>query len=188
MENSPMQRSTMLILPGLGDCGLAHWQTLWQLSTPGARRVEFEDLDNPVLPEWVNAVQDAVLTAPSPVVFVAHNLSCALVAHWARSGATGRIAAAMLVAPADVESEARMPPSTWGFAPIPRDPLPFPTLVVASRDDSYVTIERAREFADAWRARLVDIGPAGHINSNSGLGAWPQGRQLLTEVLRSSAS
>jgi predicted alpha/beta hydrolase family esterase len=178
-----MRQTTMLILPGLGDSGLSHWQTLWQLSTPGARRVEQEDWNRPVLSEWIDNLQDAVLAAPSPVVLVAHSLGCALVAHWARSGATGRIAAAMLVAPADTEAESRMPPETWSLAPIPRDPLPFPTLVVASRDDSYVDIERAQEFADSWRARLVDIGRAGHINGNSGLGAWPEGRRLLNDLL-----
>ncbi len=180
-----MRQTTMLILPGLGDSGLSHWQTLWQLSTPGALRVEQEDWENPVLPEWVDRLQDAVVSAPSPVVLVAHSLACALVAHWARSGATGRITAAMLVAPADVEDESRTPPSTWGFAPIPRDPLPFPTLVVASSDDSYVHISRAREFAQFWRARLVEIGRAGHINGNSGLGGWPEGRRLLAELVSS---
>ncbi len=180
-----MRHTTMLILPGLGDSGLSHWQTLWQLSTPGARRVEQLDWDHPVLPEWIDRLQDAVVEAPSPVVLVAHSLACVLVTHWARSGAAGRVAAAMLVAPADVESEARTPPHSWGFAPIPRDPLPFPTLVVASSDDSYVEIERAREFASSWRARLVEIGRAGHINGNSGLGAWPEGRRLLNEMLAS---
>lgn len=182
-----MRQTTMLILPGLGDSGLSHWQTLWQLSVPGASRVEQEDFNTPVLPEWVDSLQEAVVAAPSPVVLVAHSLGCALVAHWARSGATGRVAAAMLVAPADVESEARTPPAAWSMAPLPRDPLPFPTLVVASQDDSYVDIGRAREFAQAWRARLVDIGRAGHINGKSGLGAWPEGRRLLNEFLASSA-
>lgn len=181
-----MRQTTMLILPGMGDSGLSHWQTLWQLSTPGAQRID-HDCAQPVLSEWVDALQEAVVTASSPVVLVAHSLGCAAVAHWARSGATGRIAAAMLVAPADVEAEARMPPATWCLAPLPRDPLPFPTLVVASRDDSHVAFDRAREFADCWRARLVDIGRAGHINGKSGLGAWPEGRHLLNQLLASSA-
>jgi len=182
-----MRHTCMLILPGLGDSGLSHWQTLWQISTPGAQRVEQEDWDNPVLPEWIDNLQDAVVNAPSPVVLVAHSIGCALVAHWARSGATGRIAAAMLVAPADVEQEARTPPATWSLAPIPRDPLPFPSLVVASRDDSYVDIARAEEFALSWRAKFVNIGRAGHINGNSGLGAWPEGRHMLNELLAGGA-
>ena len=182
-----MRQTTMLILPGLGDSGSAHWQTLWQLSTPGARRVDHASWDQPVLAEWIDTLQEAVVESPSPVVLVAHSLSCILVSHWARSGATGRVLAAMLVAPADVESEARTPPQTWGFAPIPRDPLPFPTLMVASEDDSHIDIRRARELAVAWRSHLVEIGRAGHINGKSGLGAWPEGRRLLQEMLAREA-
>lgn len=181
-----MWQTTMLVLPGLGDSGLSHWQTLWQMSTPGARRVEQGDFDDPVLSEWIERLQEAVVEASSPVILVAHSISCALVAHWARGGATGRVAAALLVAPADVESEARTPPEAWGFAPIPRDPLPFPSLVVASRDDSYVDFERAAEFAAAWRSGLADVGRAGHINGKSGLGAWPEGRRLLSELIADS--
>lgn len=181
-----MRRTTMLILPGLGDSGLSHWQTLWQLSTPEARRVEQQDYENPVLSEWIDALQEAVVTATSPVVLVAHSLGCALVAHWARSGATGRVTAAMLVAPADVESQSATPPATWCLGPVPRDPLPFPTIVVASRDDSYVTLPKARELSEAWRAEFVDIGRAGHINGKSGLGAWPEGRHLLNQLLASA--
>ncbi|HIJ37265.1 MAG TPA: serine hydrolase family protein [Rhodospirillaceae bacterium] len=181
-----MWQTTMLILPGLGDSGLSHWQTLWQLSTPGAKRVEQDDFANPVLPDWINRLQDAVLAAPSPVLLIAHSLSCVLVAHWARSGATGRIAAAMLVAPTDVEAKSSAPPECWDFAPMPLDPLPFPTLVVASRDDSYVSLERATFFASSWRAQLADIGRAGHINGKSGLGGWPEGRRLLSDLVARS--
>ncbi|MTJ79574.1 MAG: alpha/beta hydrolase [Telmatospirillum sp.] len=181
-----MRQTTMLILPGLGDSGLSHWQTLWQISTPGARRVEQEDWDRPDLPRWVDTLQEAVVTAPSPVVLVAHSLGCVLAAHWARRGATGRVAAAMLVAPADVGEEARTPPATWCMAPIPADPLPFPSLVVASRDDSHMALDRARELAGCWGARFEDIGRAGHINGKSGLGAWPEGRHLLNQLLATS--
>jgi uncharacterized protein len=67
---------------------------------------------------------------------------------------------------------------------MPPSPLPFPTTVVTSTNDPYVTPARAREFAAAWGARLVEIGPAGHINSSSGLGAWPAGLELLSELAR----
>jgi hypothetical protein len=65
---------------------------------------------------------------------------------------------------------------------MPRRRLGFPSVVVASRNDPYVTLERARQFADAWGGRFVDIGDAGHINSESGLGDWPLGFTLLQEL------
>jgi predicted alpha/beta hydrolase family esterase len=60
--------------------------------------------------------------------------------------------------------------------------LPFPTIVVASRDDPYVAFERATAMAKAWGAELVDIGKAGHINSASGFGEWPDGERLLQRL------
>ncbi|HSU93561.1 MAG TPA: alpha/beta hydrolase, partial [Gemmatimonadaceae bacterium] len=64
--------------------------------------------------------------------------------------------------------------------------LPFPSIVVASTNDEYVTIERARFFANAWGSSFVNIGEAGHINSASDLGNWPRGRELLAELVGTS--
>jgi predicted alpha/beta hydrolase family esterase len=65
---------------------------------------------------------------------------------------------------------------------MPLTRLPFKTIVVASTNDEYVTPERARYFAERWGARIEFIGPAGHINSASGLGSWPAGFALLLEL------
>jgi predicted alpha/beta hydrolase family esterase len=54
--------------------------------------------------------------------------------------------------------------------------------VVASTDDLYVALERAEEFARAWGSELVNIGPAGHVNSASGMGDWPMGFALLERL------
>ena len=67
------------------------------------------------------------------------------------------------------------------FAPVPLQKLPVPSCVVASENDIYVTIERARQFADAWGSMFVDVGCLGHINADSNLGEWEQGRKLLAE-------
>jgi predicted alpha/beta hydrolase family esterase len=96
------------------------------------------------------------------------------------------IAAALLVAPADVDSARRTPRQTHGFAPIPRRPLPFRSIVVASTNDSYITIDRARGSADAWEADFVDAGPVGHINIASGFGPWSAGVRMV-ESLRAWA-
>ena len=89
-----------------------------------------------------------------------------------------------MVAPADVNRERPAGRLLTGFSPIPRQRLPFPTLVVASRDDPYVEIERAEAFARGWGARFVDLGRAGHINVASGHGPWIKGRALLADLIR----
>jgi predicted alpha/beta hydrolase family esterase len=60
--------------------------------------------------------------------------------------------------------------------------LPFPSIVVASRDDRYVTPEQARRYASAWGSELVDVGDAGHVNGASGLATWPIGYGLLQRL------
>ena len=94
------------------------------------------------------------------------------------------VKAALLVAPSDVDAPDRTPEEVRSFAPLARERLPFPAIVVASRDDPFVAIERAAAFARDWGAEFVDAGAAGHINTASGHGPWPGGRLLLERLLR----
>jgi diadenosine tetraphosphate (Ap4A) HIT family hydrolase len=70
------------------------------------------------------------------------------------------------------------------FAPLPRARLPFPSILVASRDDPYADFARAQELAALWGARFVDAGAQGHLNADSKLGTWREGRALLKELER----
>jgi predicted alpha/beta hydrolase family esterase len=72
------------------------------------------------------------------------------------------------------------------FSPAPRQPLPFPTILVASRNDPYASFDTASGLAEAWGSQLVDVGRAGHINAESGLGIWEQGVALLETLLTST--
>ena len=98
------------------------------------------------------------------------------------------VRAALLVAPADVDSPAHTPPETRAFAPMPSARLPFPATVVASADDPFVSLDRARAFAAAWGAVFVAAGARGHLNAASGLGDWPAGRRALDELLARAGS
>ena len=89
----------------------------------------------------------------------------------------------MLVAPADVDRERPAERLLQGFAPMPCERLPFPSLVVASRTDPYVEIERARAFATGWGSHFADLGRAGHINVEAGYGAWRTGHRLLAGLI-----
>ncbi|MFC5068792.1 RBBP9/YdeN family alpha/beta hydrolase [Flaviflagellibacter deserti] len=170
-----------LILPGLGNSGPSHWQSCWEKEIVGARRVELGDWDAPDPAVWIARLDDAVSNAGPDAVLIAHSLSCSLVAHWARRPRP--IRAAMLVAPADVDSRDRTPEPAWTFAPMPLERLPFPALLVSSSNDPYVSIDRAKTFAGAWGARFVDIGDKGHINGDSELGGWAEGKALLDDLL-----
>lgn len=172
----------ILIVPGLYNSGPDHWQTHWERALPGAERVEQQDWERPLLGDWTISLAEAVRRRPGAIL-VAHSLGCALVAHFAQVTGGRGVGGAMLVAPADVNREGPAGRLLVGFSPIPRQRLPFPSLVVASRNDPYVEIERAEAFARGWGSAFVDLGRAGHINVDSGHGPWPKGRALLRGLI-----
>jgi len=173
--------ASVLIIPGLYNSGPEHWQSQWERARGDCLRVEQRDWETPARADWVAALDAAVSAMRGPPVLVAHSTGCATVAHWAQTGGA-RARGALLVAPSDPEAPS-YPAGPVGFSPMPLDKLPFPTIVVASDDDEYVTPARAAAFAHAWGARLVNLGRAGHINSASGLGSWLDGQRLLEELL-----
>ena len=170
----------VLVVPGWGDSGPEHWQSLWEKTNPDFRRVAQRDWLYPICSEWVQTLRGAIDAAGAPVVLVAHSLGCLAVAHCARD-ATLPIHGALLVVPPDVERP-DFPPTIEGFAPIPRARLPFPSIVVASRDDPFSELARAQALATVWGSRFVDVGAHGHINADAGFGPWPLGERLLDEL------
>jgi hypothetical protein len=177
--------SRVLILPGLFNSGSQHWQTQWELMHPSFRRVNQRDWQAANRAEWVSALHSAVTESSAPAILVAHSLACCLVAHWARDH-EGPVRAALLVAPSDVEVP-DFPPGTAGFVPMPLARLPFRSIVVASTNDPYVSVARARHFATSWGSRFELAGAHGHLNSESRLGTWPQGFAFLQELATEAA-
>lgn len=177
-----------LIHPGLYNSGPGHWQTVWEESIPNATRVQQANWNQPNRDDWVATLNNWILQTSSPLVLAAHSLGCATIAWWAvkhgRELHAARVKGALLVAPPDVE-QAGFPDFIAGFAPMPRQQLPFKSIVVASSDDPWCTsISRARSWASDWGAAFHDIGPRGHINGESGLEGWAQGRKWLDELSR----
>jgi predicted alpha/beta hydrolase family esterase len=179
-----MSSSTVLILPGIGDSGPDHWQSHWEREDATCRRVNQTAWDAPLRSDWESCLDAAIIGAGKPVVLVGHSSACALVAHWAVGAGPARharIVGALLVAPSDPEGP-NYPVGPEEFAPVPMVRLPFPTIVVASTDDPYVTAAQARAYATAWGSRYVELLGAGHINVAAGFGPWPEGRALLDEL------
>lgn len=165
----------ILIIPGWTGSGPDHWQSRWARSLKTARVVEQDDWDEPVKDAWVERILEYVDSAQRPAVLVAHSCGVAAVAHAAPLLAGRNVAGAYLVAPADLDSSAEWPAANGGFAPMPLARFPFPATVVASADDPHCSLERAKAFAEAWGATLIEAGNAGHINTASGHGPWPDG-------------
>ncbi|MCW3837030.1 RBBP9/YdeN family alpha/beta hydrolase [Sphingomonas canadensis] len=175
----------VLTVPGLGSSGPSHWQTLWEESRPDTRRVELGMWDSPHRNAWVTKLDQAIRQAQAPVVLAAHSLGCLAVAWWAELAGQPfglPVAGALLVAPPDVD-RGDAPRELATFRPSPARLLPFPSILVASQDDAWIGIDRARALATAWGSHFVDAGAQGHLNAASGIGWWHEGQALLDRVL-----
>ena len=75
-----------------------------------------------------------------------------------------------------------------GWLPIPRQPLPFPSIVAASSDDPLGNPVRLRSLAASWGSRVHDLGAVGHLNPASGFGEWPEAMSLIEKLQASIRS
>ena len=180
-----MTDALTLTLPGWQGSGPGHWQSLWE-AAHGYQRVEQHDWLRPLRGDWSARLEEVLLDTAAggrgPAVLVAHSLGCMLVAAWAaHSRNTQRVKAALLVAPPDVE-RADLREVLPGWSTVPLQTLPFPAVVLASSNDPFCDLARARAFAAAWGANFMDVGPCGHINADSGLGDWPQAHDQLQRL------
>ncbi len=179
-----------LIVPGLDNSGPEHWQSLWEDKRDDCRRVDLGCWSEPDRRIWTERLDAALAMTDCPIVLVAHSLGCLTIAWWALGADHARlerIRGALLVAPPDVDSMDAHP-FVRRFAPAPNRALPFPSILVASRDDRYASFSRLEALARAWGSRFVDAGYAGHINASSGLGYWNDGEALLEELIEARAA
>ncbi len=174
----------IVIVPGYCNSGPDHWQTRWAAKLSNARRVEQDDWVQPRRDAWVARLIETVGACTRPVVLVAHSLGVLTVVQAAAVLGGTAVRGAFLVALPDAEQPDFLPEIERTFAPISCDPLPFPSVLVASRTDPVCTWERAEHFARAWGSTVVDAGDAGHLNSESGHGPWPEGLLRFANFLQ----
>lgn len=174
----------VLILPGYAGSDAEHWQARWAERLSTGQIVIQDDWHHPDPAAWRARIVEAVTRATRPVVLIAHSLGVVAAVQAAPDFPEGVVRGALLVAFPDVERTPDLPASVTAFAPVPRDPLSFPALVVASRNDPYCSYERAEDFAYSWGAVVVDAGESGHINVASGHGPWPEGLMRLAGFLK----
>lgn len=176
-----------LIVPGWHGSGPDHWQSHWQALMPNSRRSQVGDWEYPDREDWIDSLQREVTASTSRrQVIVAHSLGCVTVAHWAqRYGQqySDRILGALLVAPADVERPDAAE-ALRGFAPIPLEPLPFPSLLIGSTNDRAASADRALALAAHWGSDVEILENVGHINSASGHHQWIGGLRYLARLVQ----
>jgi len=179
-----ISEADILIAPGLGNSGPGHWQHRWAERIANARFIEQDDWDNPLLADWVERIHREIMVSTRPVVLIGHSLAVSAIVHTAQLRLKDtKVRGAFLVSPPDLASP-DMPPETAPFRDVPTDPLPFPSMVVASTTDPFVSVEAAQGFAADWGSDFKLAGDAGHINVASGHGPWPEGMLMFAELMR----
>jgi predicted alpha/beta hydrolase family esterase len=189
-----MSDATVVLVPGLRGHVEDHWQTHLAASLPGARTVPPLGRENPDLDERVAQLDRVLEEVEGPVVLVAHSAGVLLTVHWAARHGRRPIAGALLATPPALATElpAEYPSIRAlrenGWLPIPRQPLPFPSVVATSSDDALGNPVRVRALAAAWGSRLHDLGAVGHLNPASGFGEWPAAGPLVESLWRGAGS
>ncbi len=184
-----MTAMRLLLVPGLRDHVDEHWQTLLAQDVPGAHMVAPMGREDLSCRRRVQPIDDAIASIDQAVMLVAHSAGCVMVAHWAaHSPRVHRVQGALLVTPPDFETP--MPPGyprpaqlqAGGWLPVPRQRLPFKSMVALSDNDPLASPARVRALAQAWGSDLAPLGAVGHLNPASGYGPWPQALDLIHQL------
>jgi serine hydrolase len=178
----------ILVIPGLGGSGPDHWQSRWEAKIPAVRRVVQADWEKPRLVAWRDRIVKEVAREARPVVLVAHSLGVLAAVHaasfLAKGESSGKVKGGFLVAPPSVEVLAGLDALDPAFLTLSRQPLPFPALMIASRNDPFSSFAESEVLARTLGAELIDAGSSGHINSESGHGPWPEGLMRFAGFLK----
>jgi len=172
-----------LIIPGYQGSNVNHWQSHWEKKYAlKADRVTLQDFTNTEKRYWTTSIFEQIKNSDNQYIIIAHSLGALSFVHTYSRYVINNVKAALLVAPPDVE-ENENASFLNEFSPVPKFRFEIPVFLVASSNDHYCTLERAKEMAQSWGAELINIGAKGHINSESGIGDWPEGQQLLNKLI-----
>lgn len=170
---------TTLIVPGLYGSGVDHWQSWFERQLSDCVRVVQADWNRADLDRWSAKLLHTLNRVPGRVWVVAHSFGC-LAAVKTASEHPERFAGLMLVAPAD--------PARFGLQDVIATGLAdVPSIVVASTNDPWMSLDAATTWAHAWGSELINLGAVGHINANSGYGPWPRGLDIYRSLRGASA-
>lgn len=170
-----------IIIPGLNNSGETHWQSLWEDKLDSIRLVQ-KNWSEPLCKDWISVLNQTINETYDEIVLVAHSLGCALVLNWLKEYSNEKVKGALLVAPADVDSNEHTPEVVRNFSPMPLIKIPFKTVLIASENDPYMSIERSRYFSQVWDTAFINVGKLGHINADSDLGEWEFGLNILKSL------
>lgn len=172
-----------VFVPGYGNSINGHWQEIWYKEIENSYWVEQNDWENPDCEDWVETLDLLIQSLEGPILLVTHSLGGSTVVEWSKKH-TANILGVFLVAVPDVES-VKFPEVITGYQTPLLEKLPFLSLVLASTDDPYSTLDRTKYFSKNWGGEQISIGNLGHVNTDSNIGEWYEGRNQLNNFISS---
>ncbi len=160
----------LIFVPDPAKGGENYWPSRWMGKLSTARVVAPDEI--------VAAARDAT----RPILFIGHSLGAIAIARAAAELAGADVRGAFLVAPPD--GAALSDREGDGAAEIPRAPLPWPSVMVASRTDPTAAFDHSEALAGDWGSEFVDAGDSGRIDDESGHGPWPDGLLRLAKFMK----
>ena len=135
----------IVFVPGYGNSTNGHWQALWHKEFQNSYWVEQNDWANPNCDEWVEAHNLLIQSIEGPVLLVTHSLGGSTIIEWSEKY-SANISGVFIVAVPDVQS-VNFPQAVSEYQTPPLEKLPLPSLVLASMDDAYSTVDKTAYFA-----------------------------------------
>lgn len=168
-------RYDFVLVPGRFNSGAEHWQSIWEQDLPIWKRLAQRNWADADIHRWTGSLRRLLAQCTRPALLVGHSLgalaSCVLAIEL--PAAVGGL---MLVAPAE-------PARFDAEDAVPECALGVPSVLVASRNDPFMSFARAEHWARVWDSELIDLGEAGHVNVESGFGAWSFGKEVLLRLV-----
>ncbi len=182
-----ISQSDLVLVPGYKGASEGHWQSRWEAKFGSARSIRQQDWLKPDPGEWEKALIEQIGEPRGPLVLACHSIGCHVAINALTKMTEGQLAhlrGLFLVAPPDVENESLRPKQLLAFGPYRRDPLPVPSVVIASQTDPFCSMEVAKQMAASWGSLFMNGGENGHLNEESGHGPWPEGLLVFGEFMK----
>lgn len=171
----------VLLLHGWGGSDYPHWQS-WLAGEIAkdygcVNFLKFSNFDEPKLNVWMQELESA-LDDFKPDIIICHSLANTLWFHLCNTKKINEIEKLYLVAPPSLTCKVEELKEFFPLTP-PLNLYAKKTLLVTSTNDPYLSVDEAKELQQSLHVTMEVLENAGHINAESGYGAW---QWMLKEV------
>jgi len=173
---------TIVNVPGYTNAGPAHWQTLLESKFANFKRVKQQDWLRPDREEWIQGIEETISTIDGDIVLVGHSCGAVAIAQWASVCDSGKVKGALLVAPADIDSNTAIN-AIHVQRPLPSGALPFATKLIYSDNDEHSSAARSEKMGKEWGCELIMVKGASHFHTEAGFGEWPEAEQWIEQLV-----